>query len=286
VARSLAIVLAVALSGIGAIILPFAEVAYAQQFPASAVIRGENIRLRLEPAEETDNVAILQRGDQITITGDVTAADGLAFYPVEVEQTGDAGWVRDLFINPRSIVPLVEPAPALEPAPEAEPEAEPAPDASAEDGNNQRRERPARQNRQNRQAAAEGDEAAAEDDAAAAEEDADQAAADDAAAEEPADGAADEPVATAAGVGTARSERFALEPGRYRVNAAMEVSAATGFTCELFGPDDFTETLFDEQIDEPQSWTAQTRLRLDSGGDFYVECADTDEEWTITFTPA
>jgi hypothetical protein len=265
-ARSLAMILVVALAGVG-FGLPFlAEEAQAQQFPASAVIRGENIRLRLEPAEVTDDVAILQRGDAITITGAVTAADGLAFYPVEVVQTGDAGWVRDLFINPRSIVPLEEPAPVLEPEPE------PAPDASAEEGNNERRERPARNNRQNREAAA--------------DEEADQAAADDAAAAESADGGNTEAVATATGVGTARSERFALEPGRYRLTAAMEVSEASGFTCDIFGPDDFTETLFDEQIDGPQSWTAQTRLRLENGGDFYVECSNTNDAWEISFVPA
>lgn len=271
-ARTLTIILAIALSGIGANILFLADEAQAQQFPSSAVIRGENIRLRLEPAEATEDVAILQRGDEITITGDVTAADGLTFYPVEVVQTDDAGWVRDLFINPKSIVPLEGPAP------EPEPEAEPAPDASAEEGNNERRERPARNNRQNRQNR---EAAAAAEDAAAA----DQAAEDEATAAD-AEGAAAEAVATATGVGTARSERFALEPGRYRLTAAMEVSEASGFTCDIFGPDNFTESLFDEQIDAPQSWTAQTRLRLESGGDFYVECSNTDAEWTISFVPA
>jgi hypothetical protein len=103
-------------------------------FPAEAVIRGENIRLRVEPASESVDVAILQRGDAITVTGESTSADGDEFYPVEVVLTGAVGWVRALAVDPRSItvsvaapevvetvevVELVEPVEPVEPVEEA-----------------------------------------------------------------------------------------------------------------------------------------------------------------------
>ena len=75
-----------------------------QQFPASATIRGENIWLRAEPSEETEIVAYLQRGDPVTITGPEQTADGETFVPIEAVATGDSGWVRELAINPRTIV--------------------------------------------------------------------------------------------------------------------------------------------------------------------------------------
>jgi hypothetical protein len=72
-------------------------------FPASAVIRGENIWLRVEPAAETLIVSYLQRGDEVTLTGAAVTADGIAFVPVETD-AGETGWVRDLAIDPRSLV--------------------------------------------------------------------------------------------------------------------------------------------------------------------------------------
>jgi hypothetical protein len=71
--------------------------------PASAVIRGENIWLRVEPAAETLIVSYLQRGDEVTLTGAAVTADGMAFVPVETA-SGETGWVRDLAIDPRSLV--------------------------------------------------------------------------------------------------------------------------------------------------------------------------------------
>ena len=70
--------------------------------PASAVIRGENIWLRVEPAAETLIVSYLQRGDAVTLTGGAVTADGIAFVPVETA-SGETGWVRDLAIDPRSL---------------------------------------------------------------------------------------------------------------------------------------------------------------------------------------
>jgi hypothetical protein len=71
--------------------------------PASAVIRGENIWLRVEPVAETLIVSYLQRGDEVTLTGAAVTADGIAFIPVETA-SGETGWVRDLAIDPRSLV--------------------------------------------------------------------------------------------------------------------------------------------------------------------------------------
>jgi hypothetical protein len=70
--------------------------------PASAVIRGENIWLRVEPAAETLIVRYLQRGDAVTLTGGAVTADGMAFVPVETAAS-ETGWVRDLAIDPRSL---------------------------------------------------------------------------------------------------------------------------------------------------------------------------------------
>ena len=73
-----------------------------RDYPATATIRGENIWLRIDPAEDTEVLAYLQRGDPIRVTGDAVPADGDAFYPIEVVETGETGWVRDLAVDPRS----------------------------------------------------------------------------------------------------------------------------------------------------------------------------------------
>jgi len=89
----------------------FAQQLVIPAFPADTVIRGENIRLRTEPAAASSDIAVLQRGDAITVTGESTSADGEEFYPVTVVGTGATGWVIALAVDPRSIV-----APATEPA--------------------------------------------------------------------------------------------------------------------------------------------------------------------------
>src|SRR5919107_1475216 len=105
-----------------------------RDYPATATIRGENIWLRIDPAEDTDVLAYLQRGDPIRVTADAVPGDGDAFYPIEVVETGETGWVRDLAVDPRSFTP-VETLPEVvidEPPPEVvvdepPPEEEPAP---------------------------------------------------------------------------------------------------------------------------------------------------------------
>ncbi len=80
-----------------------------RQFPVPATIRGENIWLRAEPAEDTAVAAHLQRGDAVTITGPDETVGGETFVPVEVVATRDSGWVRELAIDPGSLVTRDEP---------------------------------------------------------------------------------------------------------------------------------------------------------------------------------
>jgi hypothetical protein len=98
-----------------------------RDFPATATIRGENIWLRVDPAEDTEVLAYLQRGDPIRVTDDVVPADGDAFYPIEVVETGETGWVRDLAVDPRSFTSVetlpevvIDEPPVVEVTPEPE----------------------------------------------------------------------------------------------------------------------------------------------------------------------
>ena len=95
--RALMITLATAL------LFPAASLLAQAEFPIRATIRGENIWLRAEPAEGAAVLAYLQRGDRIQITGELQPGDGDAFYPVDVIQTGESGWVRELAVDPRCL---------------------------------------------------------------------------------------------------------------------------------------------------------------------------------------
>jgi hypothetical protein len=97
--RFVALILALAALPLGLARAQFLDESAA---PASAVIRGENIWLRVEPAAEPLIVSYLQRGDEVTLTGAAVTADGMAFVPVETA-SGETGWVRDLAIDPRSL---------------------------------------------------------------------------------------------------------------------------------------------------------------------------------------
>jgi hypothetical protein len=97
-------------------------VAAQQQFPARATIRGENVRVRAEPADAAANNAVLQRGDAIILMGPLEAHPDGEFYPVEVPSTGATGWVLWVFIDPRTIAPMedvvIEEPPVETPEPE------------------------------------------------------------------------------------------------------------------------------------------------------------------------
>ena len=117
-----------------------------RDYPATATIRGENIWLRIDPAEDTEVLAYLQRGDPIQVTGDAVPADGDAFYPIEVVETGETGWVRDLAVDPRSFTSVetlpevvIDEPPRSDQPRLVQPEEEPAPrerrTEQPEDGN-------------------------------------------------------------------------------------------------------------------------------------------------------
>jgi hypothetical protein len=100
------IILAITLVGIMAFTQP--TLAAAQQlvfesFPASALVRGENVWLRLDPATDTEVIELLQRGDPITITGESVFDGDDEYYPVDSDLTGEPGWIGALFIDPRSV---------------------------------------------------------------------------------------------------------------------------------------------------------------------------------------
>jgi hypothetical protein len=254
-----------------------------RQFPAAAVIRGENIRLRLDPAEASEDVLILQRGEEVTITSEPVAADGLEFYPVEVLGTGDAGWVRTLFIDPNSIAPLT--VTEIEPLPEPAPEVVPVP--VEEESDRPRRDRNNRQNQnQNQEEAAPVEEPAVEE-APAEEPVAEEPPAEDVPAEEP---PAEEPAdnsgtISVSGEGTTAADPVALEARRYRVRALVEASDASGFTVELLGPDNFSEVLIEDTIDEPQTWISRTAVTLETAGDYVIQVSGTDDPWVVEFLP-
>jgi hypothetical protein len=212
--------------------LPAASLGAQPEFPALATIRGENIWLRVNPAEDTEIVTYLQRGDQIRVTADATAADGDEFYPVEVAETGESGWVRALAVDPRSLTPT-------ETLPEVEVDAPPAADQS--DGDRSPRQREER---------------------------------------------ATASTATASGVGTSVSESFTLTPGRYRAIATMSVAESSGFIADLHGPNEFTQNIFNELIETPQEWTAETIVNIETDGEYFVEVSNTTAGWQIEFVAA
>jgi hypothetical protein len=213
-----------------------------QEFPASAVTRGENIRLRIEPAEDTEVLAYLQRGDRIRIMGETTFVDGNGFYPIEVVETGETGWIRDLAVDPRSLV-------ALEALPVVEVEEAPSETAARAD-NSERSGRGGRQETEREGSDARGSRGT-----------------------------------SVPGVGTTVSDNLTLAPGRYRATVTMRVTDYSGFIADLHGPDGFSENIFNEIIDAPQRWNAETIVDINTGGEYFVEVSNTDAEWEIEFIP-
>lgn len=83
-----------------------AQEAAPSALPATAVIRGENIWLRADPAASSEVLSLMQRGESVVITGESLTVGDARFYPIEVSATGDSGWVQVLFVDPDSIVSL------------------------------------------------------------------------------------------------------------------------------------------------------------------------------------
>lgn len=294
--RLIAVLAASLTLGVPTALIPVtsAQEVVVSSFPSLAIIRGENIRLRAEPAERADVVALMQRDDEIRITGEAVAADGFDFYPVELVSTGQTGWVRALFINPRSITSV-----AGATLPRVEVSTEPIPTATATTNQRPRRNRNAQEeatptpeptaaanDREARRAQRQAERAQRQTENAAATPTPE--------AQPPATPAAEEPAnvvppvtatASVAGSGPATSEPITLEPGRYRATVSMQATGRTRFTATLNGPNGFSEELFNERIDTPQAWTAATVVRIREAGDYTVEVTNAEQAWSIAFEP-
>lgn len=297
------------------------------QVPATAIVRGENIRLRFDPATESDDVTIMQRGDTITITGAAVAADGDEFYPIALRDTGETGWIRAIFINPLSITPL-EGAITVVPdvAPVEEPTLEVVPVPVEEETDQPRRNRNAdeeqapadeeqgqRQNR-NQNQNQDGTEAPAAEttpveEAPVADQPVETPPVETPPAElppveTPADQSGDgnqngngngsgngdttEPAPgtiSIAGEGSTAADAQPFEARRYRVRALVEASVAGSFRVELLGPDNFSEVLVDDTVDQPQTWISRTAVTIETPGDYVVQVSGTDDPWVVEFLP-
>lgn len=272
-------------------------------FPASAVIRGENIRLWAEPSFGADELEILQRGDTVTITGAAVAAEGDEFYPVEFTESGQAGWVRTVFINPASLVTVQVLEPANEErqnrrnqAPEEVPVEQAAggeqggASANAETREERRARRQAEQDAAAQDATADQANNPAPVEQAPAEEtpaalppadNADAPPADNAEAP-PADDTAGEMLFS--GEGSVTTDPVELVAGDYTVTITSEVSAPSDVVVRLIDADEQAQRLFRESVGA-QSWTAESDITLDADGEYSVRVSGLDDAWTLTFTP-
>jgi hypothetical protein len=99
-----------------------------------AFVRGTDVELHTYPSTDAGVVTTLQLGDAIRITGDAETEAGetkpvtvdtlgvtrVWFVPVEVVETGDAGWIAELYIDPHRLNasnPAAPPAPENTPTP-------------------------------------------------------------------------------------------------------------------------------------------------------------------------
>ncbi|MFT4040298.1 MAG: hypothetical protein QM692_19115 [Thermomicrobiales bacterium] len=107
------------------------------------VVRGDNVVLLEAPDEASDPVTLLLRGTPIQLTDPAVNAAGEEkpisgenlgvtrrwFVPVEVIQSGETGWLPEVFVDPRALT--VETAPAETPAAPPPATAAPLPTATA-----------------------------------------------------------------------------------------------------------------------------------------------------------
>ena len=265
-----------------------------ETFPASALIRGENIRLRLDPAADTEVLEILQRGDPITITGESVLDGDAEYYPVESDVTGEAGWIAALFIDPRSIAgasTVVVPVEEIDvPAEETE---------TVDDGANQRQ-----QNREARLQARQAEAESAPESEPAAEDTADDRAArraarqaeQDAAAEEeqPADNRASrraarqaEPDASAQGAnadadtltfsGTEPTVTPEFTPPSDVLTVTANYEGERNFVVLAVAPDGTEEVLFDER----GPFSGETTFETDPATSLVLD-VDANGPWEVT----
>lgn len=66
---------------------------------SKATITEPDINLRAAPATNADVVAVLDQGEKLRITGTAIEADGLVWWPVEVQATRQTGYVAEQFLS-------------------------------------------------------------------------------------------------------------------------------------------------------------------------------------------
>lgn len=274
-------------------------IAQETSFPASAVIRGENIRLWAEPSFGADELEILERGDAITITGEAVAAEGDEFYPVEFAESGQAGWVRTVFVNPASIVPIQVLEPANEERQNRRNQVVEAPEEQAA-GGEQGGTSATEESREERRARRQAERAAAEQDATGDQANnpvpVEQTPAEETPAALPPAEEADAPPAddagqsnaaaavTFAGEGSVTTDPVALAAGDYLVTMTSEVSAPSDVVVRLIDANEEAQRLFRESVGA-QSWTAETEVTVEADGDHSIRVSGLEDSWTITFEP-
>jgi hypothetical protein len=96
----------------------------AQETITGAAVRGDNVILRSAPDTDANRLGTLQLGDALYITGDAETEAGdtkpvtlatlgvtrVWFVPVVVVETGLAGWIAELYVDPRSLRQVPRPA--------------------------------------------------------------------------------------------------------------------------------------------------------------------------------
>lgn len=265
-----------------------------EAFPVSALVRGENVWLRLDPAADTEVLALLQRGDPITITGESVFDGDEEYYPVATDLTGETGWIGALFIDPRSIAgtsTVVVPVEEIDVPVE---ETEPVDDA----GNQRQQNREGRQ--QARQAEAEpepeedpaDDRAArqaarqAEQDAAAAEEEqsADDRAARRAARQDDQDASADDANASADTLtfsGTEPTVTPEFTPPSDVLTVTANYEGDRNFVVLAVAPDGAEEVLFDKR----GPFSGETTFETDPATALVLD-VNANGSWEVIIEPA
>lgn len=225
------------------------------------LLRGENVRVRLDPGDDAEEIAILQDGEPVEVTGAGTDIDGHVWWPILVIATGDEGWVRWEF--------LVSGTPVL-----AAPPADVAVDAgTADDGGGQNRQR-----NRNRDANADAAAAAAEEDGQnnrRRNRERNNAAADETAAptDVPAEAASALPFAASGDAGIIDAGGFESPGGRLTYVATHEGDGP--FIVSLVDADGAEEIV----IEADGAYDDQVRFRTAEGA--YSILVDASGPWTI-----
>ena len=77
---------------------------------------------------------------------------------------------------------------------------------------------------------------------------------------------------------------FRLAPDRYRVKATLTVIDSTGFVCELHGPKDFEEMVFNElTTSDPGKVTFEGVVQTTEKGNYFFEVSrvEANLHWKI-----